>query len=69
VNLLAHAGDGVRVAGIKEGRLIFQQPFDAQDLPHRLEALFNTPFTAVTAEGRRALLAGADFPHGQDSVS
>lgn len=58
VNLLAHAGQGVTVAGLREGKLKFQQPFESPDLPEKLQALFNTPFTAIATEGRRALLAG-----------
>lgn len=57
VNLLAHAGKGVRVAGLKEGKLAFELPDNAEDLPAKLEYLFSTPFTSIETKTRRVLIA------------
>jgi iron complex transport system ATP-binding protein len=58
VNLLAHVGGDPAVAGLADGQVKFQSTFGADDLGARLEALFDVPFTAVQANGRRALLPG-----------
>jgi iron complex transport system ATP-binding protein len=58
VNLLRHLGDSarVRVAGIAQGRVRFQLPLDADDLPAALGELFGLHVHALTLNGQRVLL-------------
>jgi iron complex transport system ATP-binding protein len=59
VNLLRHLGaaERVRVAGIAQGRLRFELPLDAEDLPQELGALFGVRMHALSLDGGRVLLA------------
>ena len=58
VNLLRHLGDAqrVRVAGVAQGRLRFEQGLDAVELPERLGQLFGVNMRAVSVDDERVLL-------------
>jgi iron complex transport system ATP-binding protein len=58
VNLLRHLGApaSVRVAGVAQGRLRFECPLDAADLPEQLGALFGVHMHALTLGDGRVLL-------------
>jgi len=58
INLLRHLGDAqhVRVAGISQGKLSFQSPLSAPELPQQLGALFGVQMRALSLDGQRVLL-------------
>ena len=58
VNLLRHLGnaDQVRVAGVAQGKLRFECPLTAPQLPERLGALFGVTMHELTLGGQRVLL-------------
>jgi iron complex transport system ATP-binding protein len=58
VNLLRHLGPAqrVRVAGVAHGKLRFECPLDAGDLPERLGALFGVQMRALALGEARVLL-------------
>lgn len=59
VNLLRHLNDAarVRLAGIAAGRIAFECPLDAAELPEKLSALFNVHMRSVPLGSERVLLA------------
>jgi iron complex transport system ATP-binding protein len=61
VNLLAHLGGtrSPRVLGMAEGRVRFEQSWDAPGLPDALGDLFGTRMRAIEAEGRRLIVPEA----------
>lgn len=58
INLLRHLGEAerVRVAGIDQGKLRFQSPLSAPELPEQLGALFGVQMRALSLDGQRVLL-------------
>jgi iron complex transport system ATP-binding protein len=58
INLLRHLGDAprVQVVGIAQGRLSFQTPLSAPELPQQLGALFGVEMRALALDGQRVLL-------------
>jgi iron complex transport system ATP-binding protein len=58
VNLLRHLGNPseVRVAGVAQGKLRFECPFTAPELPEKLGELFGMTMHALTLGGQRVLL-------------
>jgi iron complex transport system ATP-binding protein len=61
VNLLRHLPDParVRVCGMDAGRLCFDLPYTAAELPGRLSELYGLELRALDVEGGRVLVAGA----------
>ncbi len=58
VNLLRHLGQAprVRVAGISEGKLRFELPLSAEELPQRLGELFGVHMHSLQLHGQRVLV-------------
>jgi iron complex transport system ATP-binding protein len=58
VNLLRHLGSPelVRVAGVAQGKLRFECPLTAPELPEKLGELFGVTMHALTLGGQRVLL-------------
>jgi iron complex transport system ATP-binding protein len=59
VNLLRHLGSAaqVRVAGVAQGKLSFECPLTAAELPQCLGELFGVHMRSLTLSGQRVLLA------------
>jgi iron complex transport system ATP-binding protein len=58
INLLRHLGDAerVRVAGMAQGKLSFEAPLSAPELPEQLGALFGVTMRALSLDGQRLLM-------------
>ena len=64
VNLLAHVGAPVRVVGLARGKVAFETPYDAADLPARLAELFSVPMEPVVLGERRIIVAAPRTTRG-----
>lgn len=58
LNVLAHLGrpDAVRVVGLADGRIRFERPYDAADLPEQLSALFGVPMETLANGAHRVIV-------------
>ena len=58
VNLLQQVGEAgrVRVVGLREGRFVFDSPFDGSDLPARLGDLFGIEMDALQGSKQRFIV-------------
>jgi iron complex transport system ATP-binding protein len=58
INLLRHLGDPerVRVAGIARGKLAFESPLTAPELPTQLGQLFGVQMRTLSLDGQRVLM-------------
>ena len=64
LNVLAHLGraDAVRVVGLAGGRVHFECPYAAPDLPERLAELFGVPMEALAAGRHRVIVPRVAAP-------